>query len=160
MKGGITSTSTSRKRKRRLTKGEKIREGIRNRCKELDTNMARWMVDLVMDQVAVEHNCQESAAYPAWMCREEKYCRRLEEELEMRISIQKLSMEIEVDGMPGECELEAMFVIENESLEVPVCTSRMKTSPVRIIIEKFEDKSRIDGPFNEKTDVKKYANLQ
>ena len=44
---GKSSTSTSRKRKRRLTKGEKIREGIRNRCKELDTNMARWMVNLV-----------------------------------------------------------------------------------------------------------------
>jgi hypothetical protein len=77
----------------------------------------------------------------------------------MRISIRKLSMEIEVNGMSGECELEAMFVIENESLEVPVCTSMMKTSPVRIIIEKCEDKSRLDGPFNEKTDVKKYANL-
>jgi hypothetical protein len=65
MKERRTSTSTSTKRKRRLTKGEKIREGIRNRCKELDTNMARWMVDLVMDQVAVEHNCQGSAASTA-----------------------------------------------------------------------------------------------
>ena len=99
MKQGRTTTSSSRKRKRGWTKGEKIREGIRSMNKELDFNMARGMVDLVLDQVALEHNSQGSDACPARMGNEERYYRRLEEELEMvRISIEKLSMENEVDG--------------------------------------------------------------
>jgi hypothetical protein len=65
MKDGRTITSTSRKRKKRWTKGENNREGIRSMNKKLDANMARGMVDLVLDQVAVEHNFQGSAACPA-----------------------------------------------------------------------------------------------
>ena len=47
-----------------------IKEGrttttFRSMNKKLDANMARGMVDLVLDQVAVEHNFQGSAACPA-----------------------------------------------------------------------------------------------
>ena len=48
-----------------------------------------------------------------------------------------------------------MVVVENDSLTVPVCTSRMEISPVRIIFKKFEENLQIDVPSSEKPDVKK-----
>ena len=44
----------------------------------------------------------------------------------VRISIEKLRMEIEEDGVPDDCE--DMVVVENDSLNVPVRTNGNKSS--------------------------------
>ena len=71
-----------RKRRRKLTKGEKKRAREMNEYRELGENMAGWVVDQVVEQVAVEHNCQGSAACPAWLCCWSEEYRRIEEKLE------------------------------------------------------------------------------
>ena len=76
-----------------MTRGEKRRARIRNKYNELDTSMAGWLVDQVVEQVVVEHNCQGSAACSTWMCCGAEYYRRMEEDLEIvRNRIEKLSL--------------------------------------------------------------------
>ena len=154
-----------------MTKGEKKRAREMNEYRELGENMAGWVVDQVVEQVAVEHNCQGSAACPAWLCCWSEEYRRMEEELEKITSrIENLSLEIttmDQNDMSGMCGMEDIepdkdmsksevdFELEPECrLNKSSYAMRMEVSPVRIVVSKFQEEMDVDKSAAKKPDVK------
>ena len=86
--------SLSNKRGRTGSRMESARDEDRKSRQDTIIAMAQWVLEVVLEQVGVEHDCGLSEACPAWMCESMIKMRKIEERIEeLNIEIANLKLE-------------------------------------------------------------------
>ena len=117
------SPQTTTKRKRECTRTERrlVREGKDSR--RLATSEAEMVINIILDEISIHHDCGVSAACPAWLCEKFQESFNMEKEISR---LEKILTNLELGD-------------EMNKLTLPT-RDGWKKSPVKELINIFENK--------------------
>ena len=136
--------SLSNKRGRTGSRNEKARDEDRKSRRDTIIAMAQWVLEVVLEQVGVEHDCGLSEACPAWMCESMIKMRKIEERIEeLNIEIANLKLEDDKEKDDPEEDPEEPAISTQaggcSNLPVPEHNNLQRISPIKMLIDKFKN---------------------